>query len=257
MADRVFGDAGSRVLLEDFLAGEEASFHVIVDGKRFVPLPSSQDHKRVYDQDQGPNTGGMGAYSPAPVITQTLEARILADIVEPTIRGMARRGTPYQGVLYIGLMIVEGNPYVVEFNVRFGDPETQPLVVRLTDDLLPWLDGASRGCLPHGQITYTPEAAVCVVMAAAGYPESYATGLPIAGLSAASQQDETWIFHAGTAWRDGQMTTNGGRVLGVTARGASIAAAIERVYHAAAHIHWPGVHYRRDIGYRAMQRLAP
>jgi phosphoribosylamine--glycine ligase len=253
MAERVFGDAGRRVLLEDFLAGEEASFHVLVDGERFVPLPSSQDHKRVYDHDQGPNTGGMGAYSPAPVITPALQARILADIVEPTIQGMARRGTPYQGVLYVGLMIVAGDPYVVEFNVRFGDPEIQPLLVRLTDDLLPWLDHASRGCLPQRHIAHTSEAAVCVVMTAPGYPGDYPTGLPIVGLDQVAQQDDTWVFHAGTAWRDGEVITDGGRVLGVTARGASIANAIERVYQAAGQIHWPGVHYRRDIGYRAMQ----
>ena len=255
MVERVFGDAGDRVLLEDFLCGEEASFHVLVDGERMVPLPSSQDHKRAFDNDTGPNTGGMGAYSPAPVITEALQTRILSDIIEPVVRGMAARGTPYRGVLYTGLMIVEGNPYVVEFNVRFGDPETQPLMVRLTDDLLPWLHDAARGCLPPGPIAVTPEAAICVAMVSEGYPGSYAKGLPISGLKKVAQLHDTWVFHAGTSLQNNRISTNGGRVLGVTARGESIAAAIEQVYQAVGCIHWPGVYYRRDIGYRAMQRL--
>jgi phosphoribosylamine--glycine ligase len=255
MVERVFGEAGDRVLLEDFLSGEEASFHVLVDGERMVPLPSSQDHKRAFDNDTGPNTGGMGAYSPAPVITEALQTRILSDIVEPVVRGMAARGTPYRGVLYTGLMIVEGNPYVVEFNVRFGDPETQPLMVRLADDLLPWLHGAARGCLQPGPIAVTPEAAICVAMVSEGYPGSYTTGLPISGLQEVAQLHDTWVFHAGTSLQHNRISTNGGRVLGVTARGESIAAAIEQAYQAVGGIHWPGVHYRRDIGYRAMQRL--
>ena len=255
MAERVFGDAGDRVLLEDFLYGEEASFHVLVDGERLVPLPSSQDHKRAFDNDTGPNTGGMGAYSPAPVITEALQTRILSDIIEPVVRGMAARGTPYRGVLYTGLMIVAGNPYVVEFNVRFGDPETQPLMVRLTDDLLPWLHDAARGCLSPGPIAVTPEAAICVAMVSEGYPGSYVTGLPISGLQEVAQLPDTWVFHAGTSIQDNRINTNGGRVLGVTARGENIAAAIEQAYQAVGCIHWPGVYYRRDIGYRAMQRL--
>ncbi len=253
MHERAFGAAGDRVVLEEFLAGEEASFHVLVDGERVVPLASSQDHKRVFDNDQGPNTGGMGAYSPAPVITDALHTRIMAEIIEPTVGGMAARGAPYRGVLYAGLMIVDGDPYVIEFNVRFGDPETQPLLVRLASDLFPLLDGAARGCLDDVQADYVPEAAVCVVMAADGYPGSYATGLSIAGLEEATQRDKTWIFHAGTRLNNGQVATNGGRVLGVTARGPSIAAAIEQAYHAVREIHWPGVHYRRDIGHRALQ----
>jgi phosphoribosylamine--glycine ligase len=253
MHERVFGAAGDRVVLEEFLPGEEASFHVLVDGERVVPLASSQDHKCVFDNDQGPNTGGMGAYSPAPVITEALHARIMAEIIEPTVRGMAARGTPYRGVLYAGLMIVEGDPYVIEFNVRFGDPETQPLLVRLASDLFPLLDGAARGCLDGVQVDYMAEAAVCVVLAAEGYPGSYATGWPITGLEEASRREKTWVFHAGTTLKDGQVATNGGRVLGVTARGTSIAAAIEQAYHAVRDIHWPGVHYRRDIGHRALQ----
>lgn len=256
MVERIFGEAGDRVLLEAFLPGEEASFHVLTDGERILPMPTSQDHKRAFDNDQGPNTGGMGAYSPAPVITDALQARILDDIVKPAIRGMAARGTPYRGVLYTGLMIVDGDPFVVEFNVRFGDPETQPLLVRLDEDLLPLLDRAAQGCLEDRPLSITPDAAVCVVMAAEGYPGSYRKGLPIEGLERASAENQTWVFHAGTACQEDQITTNGGRVLGVTARGASVATAIERVYHTISGITWPGAQYRRDIGYRAMQRLS-
>ena len=255
MRERVFGEAGDRVVIEDLMVGEEASFHVLVDGERIIPLPSAQDHKRASDHDQGPNTGGMGAYSPAPVLTEGLQARVMADIVEPTVQGMAALGTPYRGVLYTGLMIVDNAPYVVEFNVRFGDPETQPLLVRLESDLLPLLDGAARGDLEGQTLSVTPEAAVCVVMASEGYPGPYAKGRPIAGLDTLDALDQTWAFHAGTALQDDCITTNGGRVLGVTARGDSIATAIERVYEAVGQIHWPGVHYRRDIGHRAMQRL--
>ena len=255
MVERIFGDAGDRVLLETFLAGEEASFHVLTDGERILPMPTSQDHKRAFDHDRGPNTGGMGAYSPAPVITEALHDRILAEIVEPAIRGMAARGTPYRGVLYTGLMIVDGNPFVVEFNVRFGDPETQPLLVRLDEDLLPLLDGAAQGRLEARPLSVTPDAAVCVVMASSGYPGTYPKGLPIEGLEHASTMANTWVFHAGTARQADRITTNGGRVLGVTARGASVATAIERAYHTLSCIHWPGVQFRRDIGHRAVQQL--
>ncbi|WP_306296763.1 phosphoribosylamine--glycine ligase [Candidatus Entotheonella palauensis] len=255
MVERVFGDAGDRVLMEAFLPGEEASFHVLTDGERILPMPTSQDHKRAFDRDQGPNTGGMGAYSPAPVITDALQERILAEIVEPAIRGMAARGTPYRGVLYTGLMIVDGDPFVVEFNVRFGDPETQPLLVRLDEDLLPLLDRAAQGALENRPLSITPEAAVCVVMASGGYPGTYRKGFPVEGLEHASTMENTWVFHAGTARQADRITTNGGRVLGVTARGASVATAIERAYHTLSCISWPGVQYRRDIGYRAMQRL--
>ena len=254
MEERVFGEAGDRVLLEAFLPGEEASFHVLTDGERILPMPTSQDHKRAFDQDQGPNTGGMGAYSPAPVITEALQQRILTDIVEPTIRGMAARGMPYRGVLYTGLMIVEGDPFVVEYNVRFGDPETQPLLVRLDEDLLPLLADAAQGTLEDRPLAITPEAAVCVVMASDGYPGAYRKGLPIDGLEQAAAMEQTWVFHAGTARQADQITTDGGRVLGVTARGASVATAIERAYHTLSQISWPGVQYRRDIGHRAMQR---
>ncbi len=256
MQQRAFGEAGKRVVLEEFLDGEEASFHVLVDGERVLPLASAQDHKCVFDHDQGPNTGGMGAYSPAPVLTEALHERVMTDIIAPTVRGMAARGTPYRGVLYVGLMIVQGQPYVVEFNARFGDPETQPLLVRLASDLFPLLHGAARGCLDGLHVEHVPEAAVCVVAASAGYPGSYDTGVPIRGLEDVARCDNTWVFHAGTALHEGRVTTHGGRVLGVTSRGESIATAIEQAYRAVRQIHWPGMHYRRDIGHRALWHLA-
>jgi phosphoribosylamine--glycine ligase len=257
MQERVFGNAGRRVLLEDYLVGEEASFHVLVDGEHVVPLTPAQDHKRVYDADQGPNTGGMGAYSPAPVVTDTVSARIMSEIIVPTVQGMAARGTPYRGVLYAGIMMVEERPYVIEFNARFGDPETQVLLVRLVDDLLPLLDGAARGQLRGLRADVVPDAAVCVVMAAAGYPGAYTQGLPIAGLERVAESADTWVFHAGTAVSERHIVTSGGRVLGVTARAPAIALAVQRVYQAVAQIQWPGAHYRRDIGFRALQRVSP
>jgi len=256
MQERVFGDAGRRVVLEEFLDGEEASFHVLVDGHNVVPLATSQDHKRAYDGDRGPNTGGMGAYAPAPVVSAALQQRILDDIVMPTISGMAARGMPYRGVLYVGLMIVEDRPYVIEFNARFGDPETQALLMLLDDDLLPLLDGAARGQLGNTRVQSLPAAAVCVVMAAPGYPGSYPRGMPITGIEAAAAQPNAWVFHAGTDERDGRLVTNGGRVLGVTARAAGIAEAIAEAYRAVTCIAWPDVHFRRDIGRRALQHVA-
>jgi len=256
MQAKVFGDAGRCVVLEEFLAGEEASFHVLVDGEKVLPLATAQDYKRVYDEDRGPNTGGMGAYSPVPVITAALHQRIMSEIIEPTVRGMATRGTPYRGVLYAGLMIVDERPYVVEFNARFGDPETQPLVVRLHNDLLPLLDGIARGHLGDLQVEYRADAAVCVVMAAAGYPEVYDKGAPIIGVEESERLENTWVFHAATDVQAGRLVTSGGRVLGVTTRAASLASAIRRAYHAVEQIQWPGVHYRRDIGQRALQRVS-
>jgi phosphoribosylamine--glycine ligase len=256
MQQRIFGEAGYRVLLEDFLPGEEASFHVLVDGKTILPLDTAQDHKRVFDHDQGPNTGGMGAYSPAPVVTPTVHARILRDIIEPVVYGMADRGTPYRGVLYAGVMIVEEQPHVVEFNARFGDPEAQVLLVRLHDDLLPLLDAAASGNLQGIRLHCPSEAAVCVVMAAPGYPGAYPKEMPIRGLESVAEYVDTWVFHAGTAWQEGRIVTSGGRVLGVTTRASSIATAIQRAYQAVEQVSWPGVHYRRDIGYRALQRLS-
>jgi len=256
MQAKVFGDAGRCVVLEEFLAGEEASFHVLVDGEKVLPLATAQDYKRVYDEDRGPNTGGMGAYSPVPVITAALHQRIMSEIIEPTVRGMAARGTPYRGVLYAGLMIVDERPYVVEFNARFGDPETQPLVVRLHNDLLPLLDGIARGHLGDLQVEYRADAAVCIVMAAAGYPEAYDKGAPIIGVEESERLENTWVFHAATDVQAGRLVTSGGRVLGVTTRAASLASAIRHAYHAVEQIQWPGVHYRRDIGQRALQRVS-
>ena len=241
---------------KELLEGEEASFHVLVDGERVLPLAAAQDHKRVSDGDHGPNTGGMGAYSPAPVMTAALHQRVMSEIVEPTVRGMAARGMPYRGVLYVGLMIVEERPYVIEFNARFGDPEMQPLLVRLHSDVLPLLDGAARGHLGDLQADYRADASVCVVMAAEGYPGAYTKGAPIVGVEEVERLENTWVFHAGTDVQAGRLVTNGGRVLGVTTHAASIASAITQVYHAVGQIHWPGVHYRRDIGYRALQRVS-
>lgn len=253
MVAGIFGESGKRVVLEELLRGEEASFHVLVDGENVLPFAPAQDHKRVYDNDQGPNTGGMGAYSPAPVVTPLVHQRIMTDIIMPTVQGMATRGTPYRGVLYAGLMIADEHPYVIEFNVRFGDPETQPLLVRLADDLLPLLDGVARGTLPDLPMTCIPQPAVCVVMASEGYPGAYPKGCPITGIDAAESLDNTWVFHAGTDLQDGRVVTSGGRVLGVTARAPSITAAIAHVYRAVQYIQWPGAHYRRDIGWRAVQ----
>jgi phosphoribosylamine--glycine ligase len=219
-------------------------------------LTPAQDHKRIYDADQGPNTGGMGAYSPAPVVTDTVSAQIMTEIIAPTVQGMAARGTPYRGVLYVGVMIVEERPYVVEFNARFGDPETQVLLVRLADDLLPLLDGAARGQLRGLRADVVSDAAVCVVMATEGYPGAYAQGLPIAGLENVAASADTWVFHAGTAVRDRRIVTSGGRVLGVTARAPTIALAVQQAYKAAAQIQWPGAYYRRDIAFRALQRAS-
>lgn len=256
MHARLFGEAGTRVVLEEFLVGEEVSFQVLVDGEHIIPLAASQDHKRVADGDQGPNTGGMGAYSPAPIMTAALHQRVMREIIEPAVHGMAARGTPYRGILYAGLMIVDSRPYVIEFNARLGDPETQPLMVRLQNDLLPLLDGVARGDISHLQATYEDDAAVCVVLAAEGYPGTHTKGGPITGLEVAARLQDVHIFHAGTAIEDGSVVTSGGRVVGVTAKGASLTTAIAQAYQAVAHIQWPGIHYRRDIGYRALQHLS-
>ena len=256
MQEGVFGDAGRRVLLEEFLDGEEASFHVLVDGRNAVPLATSQDHKRAHDGDQGPNTGGMGAYAPAPVVSDGLQQRVMDEIVMPTVDGMAALGTPYRGVLYVGLMIVENRPYVIEFNVRFGDPETQVLLMLLEDDLLPFLDGAARGQLGNEPARRRPGNAVCVVMAAQGYPGTYPRGMPISGIETAAGQPDVQVFHAGTDEQEGRLVTSGGRVLGVTAYAAGIAEAVAGAYRAAECIRWPGRQFRRDIGQRALRHAA-
>jgi phosphoribosylamine--glycine ligase len=254
MGDRRFGDAGAEVVIEELLVGEELSFYAISDGERIVNLTGAQDHKRALDGDQGENTGGMGAYSPAPVLTAEVESRIIREVVEPTISGMRDEGEPFVGVLFVGLMIAEdGTPKVIEFNVRFGDPETQPLMMRLESDFLPLLDAAANGTLVEGTELSWGEAAVCIVLASAGYPRSYETGKPITGIEDAESDPAVTVFHAGTKAAASQgIETSGGRVLGVTARGASVREARDRAYAATSKIHFDGVQIRRDIAHRAL-----
>jgi phosphoribosylamine--glycine ligase len=254
MLDKVFGAAGASVVIEEFMAGEEASFFAFTDGKNILPLASSQDHKRVNDGDEGPNTGGMGAYSPAPVVTDELHDVIVDTVVKPTIAGMAQDGCPYSGILYVGLMIKDGRPRVVEFNARFGDPEAQPLLMRMKSDIVPVLQACARGELRQDAIEWHEKAAVCVVMASGGYPASFEKGLPISGLAAAARIADLMVFHAGTSFKDGQIVNNGGRVLGVTGLGENVRTAIDKAYEGVAAIDWDKVHYRKDIGARALNR---
>ncbi len=254
MWDRRFGDAGAQVLVEECLKGEEVSYYAISDGRHIVTLAAAQDHKRLLDGDLGENTGGMGAYSPAPILSESVEKRVIEEVVYPTIRGMADDGTPYTGVLYVGLMIdATGAPRVVEFNVRFGDPETQPLVLRMAGDLVPLLNGSAHGNLERVAPMIWEAAAVCVVLASGGYPRSYETGFPIEGLESLDGDPDLVVFHAGTrTGADGRTLTAGGRVLGVTARGASVAEAQARAYAGAERIRFKGAHMRRDIAARAL-----
>ena len=256
MVDKIFGSAGDKVVVEEFLKGEEASFIVITDGENIVPLASSQDHKPVFDNDEGPNTGGMGAYSPAPVVTQKIHDKAMNEIVIPTIEGMKKKGVPFKGVLYVGLMIIDDEyPKVLEYNVRFGDPEAQPILMRMESDLVDALMASIDGKLNECDIKYTDEAAVCVVMASGGYPGKYEKGKVIHGLEEVEKMEKVKVFHAGTKEVDGKIVTNGGRVLGVTALGGTIKEAIDRAYEAVSKIHWENVHYRRDIGAKALRRL--
>jgi phosphoribosylamine--glycine ligase len=252
-----FGDAGREVVIEEFLEGEEASFIVMADGRHILPLATSQDHKRLSDGDQGPNTGGMGAYSPAPVVTPALHARIMSEVIEPTIRGLALEGMSYTGFLYAGLMIApDGTPNVLEFNCRLGDPEAQPLLMRLQSDLSLLCEAALAGRLDAASAQWDPRAALGVVMAAAGYPESVRRGDVIEGLERAARLPGK-IFHAGTRLESGKALTNGGRVLCAVGLGADIAAAQRAAYALADSVHWPGAHYRRDIGHRAVPTASP
>lgn len=253
MIQREFGAAGSKIVAEQFLIGEEASFICFTDGASIIPMPSSQDHKRVFDGDQGPNTGGMGAYSPAPVITAALEEKIMQTIMCPLIAALREEGIRYKGVIYAGLMIDRNNPYVLEFNVRFGDPETQPLLVRLKTDLVDIMLAIIDERLSEIAVEWDPRPAVCVVLASGGYPDKYEKGYAITGLKEAAHVPNTVVFHAGTALRDGRVVNDGGRVLGVTAWGASIADAVQWAYQAVNKIHWQGMHFRRDIAYRAIK----
>ncbi|HET7569049.1 MAG TPA: phosphoribosylamine--glycine ligase [Gammaproteobacteria bacterium] len=252
LAGNAFGEAGHRVVVEEFLAGEEASFMVMTDGEHILPLASSQDHKRRDGGDRGPNTGGMGAYSPAPVVTPAVEQRILNEVILPTIRGMAADGIRYRGFLYAGLMIApDGSPSVVEFNCRLGDPETQPILMRLKSDLVDLCEAALNDALDSVEAEWDPRAALGVVMASGGYPGSYAKGCRISGLE--SIGDDAKAFHAGTVLKDNQVVTSGGRVLCVTALGDDIAAAQCRAYAATQKIDWQDCFYRRDIGHRALR----
>ena len=254
LSGNAFGDAGARVVIEEFLDGEEASFIVMVDGENVLPMATSQDHKRVGDGDSGPNTGGMGAYSPAPVVTSQVHQRVMDEVIYPTVRGMAAEGNVYTGFLYAGLMIDQaGAPKVIEFNCRFGDPETQPIMMRLESSLVLLVEAALAKALNKVEATWDPRPTVGVVLAAGGYPGDYAKGEVIEGLDAAAQLDGK-VFHAGTALKDGQIVTAGGRVLCATAIGASVFDAQQQAYRLAEKIRWNGSFYRKDIGYRAIAR---
>ena len=254
LAGNAFGEAGSRVVIEEFLDGEEASFIVMVDGEHVLPMATSQDHKRVGDGDTGPNTGGMGAYSPAPVVTNEVHQRVMEQIIWPTVRGMAAEGNIYTGFLYAGLMIdADGNPKVIEFNCRFGDPETQPIMLRLQSSLVTLVEAANAGTLDQVSAQWDPRCSLGVVLAAGGYPADYAKGDVISGLEEAVS-DNGKVFHAGTALKDGQVVTSGGRVLCATALGETVKAAQQGAYELARQISWKGSFYRSDIGYRAIAR---
>ena len=254
MVERKFGEAGNRALVEEFLEGEEASFIAFTDGKTILPMASSQDHKPIYDGDRGPNTGGMGAYSPAPVVTDEVYDLIMETVMERAVRGMAAEGRPYKGVLYAGLMIAEGKPKVLEFNARFGDPENQAVIPRLKSDIVPVMQACIDGTLDKVQLEWTDGPAVCVVIASGGYPGEYEKGKVISGLEAAGAMENVIVFHAGTAREGDDIVTNGGRILGVTAVGSDIADAIGTAYEAVEKISFEKAYFRRDIGYRASKR---
>ena len=255
MKDRKFGKSGDRIVMEEYLEGEEISFHVISDGKKVLPLATSQDHKRLSDGDQGPNTGGMGAYSPTVLITKELHQQVMNEVILPTISGMAEEGRTYQGVLYAGLMLTKDGPRVLEFNSRFGDPETQVLLTRMECDLTEVLMLAVQGRLDEAHVEWKKEASVCVVLCSRGYPEHPESGFEIQGLDEAGAMEHVNIFHAGTAWEDDKIVTAGGRVLGVTASAGSLSTARELAYGAASKIHFEGMHYRKDIGLKALENI--
>jgi phosphoribosylamine--glycine ligase len=255
LSGNAFGSAGSRVVIEEFLTGEEASFLVITDGKNIIPLASAQDHKAIFDGDKGPNTGGMGAYSPAPVVTPVIHELAMQAVIRKTVDGMAAEGRPYRGVLYAGLMVKDGQIKTLEFNARFGDPECQPLLMRMKSDIVPVLMAVADGDLGTLSIEWHDKASVCVVMAAEGYPGEIRKGDVISGLEQAATLEDVYVFHAGTASKDSNCITNGGRVLGVTALGTTVKEAIEKAYHGVAAITWRGVQYRKDIGHKAIGRI--
>ncbi len=255
MEERVFGEAGKQVVVEECLTGEEASFLAFTDGKTVLPMASSQDHKPIFDNDQGPNTGGMGAYSPAPVVTDEVHEKIMERVMIPAVQGMAAEGHPYKGVLYAGLMIKDGDPKVLEFNARFGDPEAQPLVARMASDLIPVLEAVIAERLHEIDIEWQSEPSVCVVMASGGYPGSYEKGKVISGLDEAASVPGVVVFHAGTALKNGKVVTDGGRVLNVVGLGKDIREAIAIAYQGVKKVYWEGAHYRNDIGKKALDRL--
>ncbi len=254
MVDKTFGSAGAELVIEEFLEGEEVSFFAIVDGEHALPLAAAQDHKAVGDGDTGPNTGGMGAYSPTPLVDAALQQRIMDEVIMPTVRGMAAEGAPFKGVLFAGLMMTKNGPKTLEFNVRFGDPECQVLMMRLKSDILPALVAAADGALNNFDLRWSDDAAIVVVMAAKGYPGAYQKNTPINGLDRAAAVKDVTVFHAGTAEKDGQIVATGGRVLGITARGPSVSAAQKLAYQAVDQIDWPEGFCRRDIGWRAIAR---
>jgi phosphoribosylamine--glycine ligase len=256
MRTRIYGDAGERVVIEEFLQGEEVSFIGLTDGRTVLPLASSQDHKRAFDGETGPNTGGMGAYSPAPVVTPALHDRIMHEIMEPMVKGLNELKLDYRGVLYAGLIITDSGPKVLEFNARFGDPECQPLMLRLRSDLVEVMEACIDGRLAEVAVEWDARAAACVVLAAAGYPGTYEKGKIIRGLDALRGWQNGVVFHGGTVRRDDSIVTNGGRVLGVTALGATVRDAVTEAYRGVEQIYWDGIHYRRDIGYRVLEQHA-
>jgi len=256
MVEKAFGGAGDQVVIEEFLEGEEASWFVFADGRNFVSMPSLQDHKRQMELDQGLNTGGMGCYAPAPVVTREIEQTVSEKIVKPTLDGMAAEGNPYKGILYIGLMIDKGQPKVLEYNIRFGDPECQPLMMLLDSDLAEIAEACARGNLDSVNVAWKEQAAAIVVLASGGYPKSYQKGYTIQGLEEIEASDEQMVFHAGTKREQNRFITSGGRVLGVTCIGDNLTEALEKSYRLVSKISWPGVQYRRDIGLKGLKRLS-
>jgi phosphoribosylamine---glycine ligase len=255
MLDKLYGDAGDIVIMEERLIGEEASFIAICDGENIIPLASSQDHKPIFDNDEGPNTGGMGAYSPAPVVDNKIFEDVMENVLYPLVKGLKKKGIIYKGVIYAGLMITDKGVFVLEYNVRMGDPETQPLLMRLKSDIVPvMMEVASGGSIRDMKLEWEPGAAVCVVMASGGYPGEYKKGLPIYGIEKADAIEGVKVFHAGTKKQGDTIVTSGGRVLGVTALGPDIKSAIEKAYKAAGLINFEGMHYRKDIGRKALFR---
>ena len=253
MNDKIFGESGNRIIIEERLEGQEVSLLAFTDGTTVLPMEVAQDHKPAFDGDTGPNTGGMGACSPAPVFTPELKQQVIDRVMLPAVNGMRAEGIPYQGVLYAGLMITADGPKVLEFNARFGDPETQPIMMRMDSDIVPILEACANGTLDACSLEWKPGAAVCVVMASEGYPGSYDKGRPISGLDQANSLPGVSVFHAGTKQDGDIIVTNGGRVLGVTALGGNVQMAIVKAYQAVGKIKWPGVHYRTDIGQKALK----